>query len=380
MPVDYRDRARGFALDGVLLDRAALACVVNGYPVIFYDSGLYLYTAVDRLTAPAARPLIYGWFIFLTSFNLSPWLVVLAQAAIALWVMRKVIQVVDPACSRVVAAACILARGRVDLRPYFVGQIMADFFSGILPLAIFPARRGRQRIEPSRALCRLPADRVRHRQPHVAYRHRGGVHRGLGGDPRVPEARGERQRRRATRERRRRPRRAALGLAGGVVAATNYLTFGRWELTPAAHVFLMGRLLADGPAARHLQRACPEAGYQLCDHLDELPHTHTQYIWTGPLLDETGGWLGSREESWTIIRRSVVEEPRTVLSNALRAAARQLVTNGIWQDLPPMSWTHPATRRLSELYPEKSSSSRARCSSRGASSGGRSAEIPVSCA
>src|SRR5258706_9192109 len=117
MHVDNRGRAKGFALDGVCLLALLWLALVNGYPVIFYDSGLYLWTAVDRLTAPEARPLVYGWFIYLTSLNLSPWLVVIAQAAIALWVMRKVVQVVEPESSRRLAAACSLGAAVLTYAP-----------------------------------------------------------------------------------------------------------------------------------------------------------------------------------------------------------------------------------------------------------------------
>jgi hypothetical protein len=144
---------------------------------------------------------------------------------------------------------------------------------------------------------------------------------------------------------------AAIGVAGVVVAATNQLTYGRFVLSPGGHAFLLARLLADGPAARHLHRACPGAGYRLCAHLDELPRTENDYLWNGTLLARTGGWLGSREESTTIIARTLAEEPLAVLGNAAVATARQLAANGTWWQLQRIPDGHGAAYELARAYP-----------------------------
>jgi hypothetical protein len=61
----------------------------NGYPVFYPDSGQYLWVSFD-LQPPIYRTISYSIFIRLVSFGTSPWLVVIAQSLIVIFVLRSV--------------------------------------------------------------------------------------------------------------------------------------------------------------------------------------------------------------------------------------------------------------------------------------------------
>jgi hypothetical protein len=363
VPTAAPARARAeLAFDALCLAALLWPALVNGFPLLYFDSGTYLDSAVNRLAAPVDRPLTYGWFIFATSLNASPWLVVVAQAAIALWVMRTVLRVIAPAADRGVAAIAILGTAVLSSAPYFAAQVLPDFFSGLLPLALFllgaaGARLSRMERAVLFVLVAVgTGSHVSHfavaavavaamalacaAQRALGTGACGPVAAAAGGGVAQPV-----------------PRSglvaiaAAMALAGTAIALTNQLTYGRFVLAPGSHAFLMARLLADGPAERHLRRACPEAGYRLCAHLDRLPVTATEYLWTGTLLQDTGDWLGSRRESTTIIGRTIAEEPGTVLANAAIASVRQLLIPGTSEQLLRIPEGHGAARAVARIYP-----------------------------
>jgi hypothetical protein len=71
--------------------------LVNGFPLLYYDSGAYLASAFNRLVPQVDRPIV-SWLVHLCDRRQrEPWLVIVAQSAIAAWVMHKALRVVDPA-------------------------------------------------------------------------------------------------------------------------------------------------------------------------------------------------------------------------------------------------------------------------------------------
>ena len=323
--------------------------LVNGFPLLYYDSGAYLGSAFNRLVPQVDRPIVYSWFIFATSGNASPWLVIVGQSAIAAWVMRKAFRIVDPALTPGPEAMCILGTAALSGAAVYADQVSPDIFTGVLSLAIFVLVAGYRGLATAErwVLFALIAVGVGGHTSHapiaaatlIAIVIAGLATRTLA----VPALSQSREGSLLAL--------AAIAIACILVSATNALQYGLFTLSPGAHVFLMGRLLADGPAVRHLQRACPGAGYRLCSVLEALPRNAPDFIWNNALLAKTDAWLELRGESWQIIRRTVAEEPGAVLANALRAGAQQLMRNESLTDLPVLPQDHGTLRTLARRYP-----------------------------
>lgn len=48
----------------------AFVGLFNGYPLVYSDTGTYIYSGFDRFI-PADRPIVYGLFLKFFSFNFS---------------------------------------------------------------------------------------------------------------------------------------------------------------------------------------------------------------------------------------------------------------------------------------------------------------------
>ena len=63
----------------------------NGYPLVYSDTGTYIYSAAD-LFVPDDRPVGYGLWIRLTSGMKSLWFTVIIQNLLTAWVLWKVVE------------------------------------------------------------------------------------------------------------------------------------------------------------------------------------------------------------------------------------------------------------------------------------------------
>ncbi|MGH7211361.1 MAG: hypothetical protein ACREF1_07870, partial [Acetobacteraceae bacterium] len=90
-------RASG-AVVPILLAAALLAwpAILNGYPLVFSDTGTYLSQALNHYLG-WDRPVFYSFFLLPLHMGLTTWPVVAAQALIAAWVLRIVCRTLLPA-------------------------------------------------------------------------------------------------------------------------------------------------------------------------------------------------------------------------------------------------------------------------------------------
>src|SRR6185437_14981033 len=68
-------------------------------------------------------------------------------------------------------------------------------------------------------------------------------------------------------------------LAVLALLAVNFAAFGRLAVSPYGNVFLLARVIYDGPGLRVLQRECPQAGWRLCAWRDRLPPSSDAFLW-----------------------------------------------------------------------------------------------------
>lgn len=68
----------------------------------------------------------------------------------------------------------------------------------------------------------------------------------------------------------------AVICAGQLQSAAIAERYGEAELQPP---FLSARLVEDGPGYRYLSEHCPQAGFELCNHLERLPLDSDLFLW-----------------------------------------------------------------------------------------------------
>jgi hypothetical protein len=111
--------------------------------------------------------------------------------------------------------------------------------------------------------------------------------------------------------------------------------FGTWSPTPAGSSFLLANLIAYGPAREELRANCPNAGYKLCAHLDELPDNANQFLWYDGPFAEVGGFAGMREESGQIVGSTLRHRGKEVALISIRNSLRAMTMIRPAMDIVP---------------------------------------------
>jgi hypothetical protein len=118
------------------------------------------------------------------------------------------------------------------------------------------------------------------------------------------------------------PALAVLALCG-----VNLAAHGRFAVSPFGNVFLLARVIYDGPGMAVLRRDCPSTNWHLCPFLDSFPPTSDEFLWSadGP-LNRAGGPKAVSLDAGAIIAAALLADPlaevRAALSNSFEQLTR----------------------------------------------------------
>ena len=325
---------------GVLLIWPAL---LNGYPLLFSDSGAFLAQTVVPLMI-WDKPWIYGPFAWVFHQHVSLWGTALAQGVILshlLWLLARVLGGATPGRHLALCAALAL----ISTAPWVAAMVMPDILT---PVAVLCAAllgwawtdlsRGERAwliglgsVATAAHLANIPVV--------FALVVLGALLRiGALGCLRV-----------------------AAPLLGAVtlLLGTNLVGHGRLALSPFGSTFLLARLVADGPAARTIAAECPEAGWSLCAFAETLPRDADAFLWSpeSPVNRRPDGsliFLGGMvlaPEASAIIARTLRREPLAVLRSGTANFLAQLSASGIGDALGPEHLRAHVTPRLEQAFP-----------------------------
>jgi len=311
----------------VLAGGAMLAwpAALNGYPLLFSDSGAFLHQTLGPLML-WDKPWIYGPLAFLFHWHGTLWPLVLAQGAMVAWLLWLLLRVFGggAAPGRHLLLCGLLAA--LTALPFSVALVMPDVLTpAVLLIAALLAfgRAGLSRGEAA-ALSVLGAVGTAAHLSHLPMLGALAVVALLGGW--------------------RAAARVAVPLAGAVILllATNLAGHGRLALSPYGSTFLMARMVANGPAIRTIEAECPAAGWRLCAFAGRLEGYGPRacqaqacprellpsdiFLWepTSPVnRDETGrprdfGGRALSGEAGAIVRATLRREPFAVIGDAVR--------------------------------------------------------------
>jgi len=140
----------------------------------------------------------------------------------------------------------------------------------------------------------------------------------------------------------------ALAILG--LCAVNLAAHGRFAVSPFGNVFLLARVIYDGPGMAVLRRDCPAAGWRLCPLLDRLPPTSDDFLWSADSpLDAAGGPKAISRDAGAIITATVVSDPAGVARAALANMLEQLGRFGSGDGLEP--WPNQVTPWIERDFP-----------------------------
>jgi hypothetical protein len=314
--------------------------IFNGYPIVYFDTGEYLFDSFTLAQSPY-RSIIYSLFIRLASWGMTPWLIVLAQCAITIYVLRAVFEYIvqkSPAleCKRIVFLGLVTFLALATSLPWFVGQLMPDVFTGLSFLSAFLLLfHSKLSLGRTVLLSVVLAVSV---GSHLSNFLSLGLVLSVVLVLRAFDS-----------ARQFWPTRSANGIvvfvlvpilaSAGVMILSNWRSGYGLRLSAGAPVFLLNRLMESGLAGDYLEQQCKIQQLTPCNDLQDLqPNAaHSNFLWgSHPLLTEMGGWLGAREEASRIVSGTIRRYPIRFLAECGKNTLRQFVSFRPGRDNPPI--------------------------------------------
>ncbi|AWK90101.1 hypothetical protein [Azospirillum thermophilum] len=215
------------------------------------------------------RPFPYTLFLLPFTTDWTVWLVPVAQGLVAAYAVRRALSAAGLALRPAPFLAVILALALLTSLPVQAGMIMPDLFTGPLILMAYAVYTGwAERSRTGRLFdVAVLAGMTMVHLSHLAI---------LGALAALMLL--------WSLVRRRGLRAVLLGLcaplllAAGTLMAANAVLMKHPVLSPSSPLFLLARLIGDGPARDYLAEACPERGYLLCGKLDTLDRSAPGFI------------------------------------------------------------------------------------------------------
>jgi len=286
----------------------------NGYPIVFPDTGTYLSQVMHHYLG-WDRPVFYSLFIYPLHLGLTTWPVILVQSALTVLVLDLTRRAFGVSPWWLLALTMFLSAA--TWLPWTVSELMPDLFTPLLVLLLcllvfsaarFPVRR-------RAAMTALAAFMIATQQSSIplAFALLAVMIPVRWIDRRSTDVLAPL---------------LAPGLAIVALVLVNAAGFGRVSISPYGNVFVLARVIYDGPGMTVLRRDCPEQHWRLCPFLDRFPALLDDFLWgglDGPIM-LAGGHKAVSADADAIIRASVSAEPGRLFTATWDNAIEQLAS------------------------------------------------------
>ncbi len=317
--------------------------ILNGYPLLFSDSGAFLAQTVVPLMI-WDKPWIYGPFAWLFHQHFSLWGSILAQGVIVshlIWLLARVLGRAAPWHHLAICAGL----AAFTTAPWSAALLMPDILTpaAVLCAALlgwgWPSLGRGERLWLILLGSIATASHLSNLPTIFALVVLGALLRiGWRGVLRIA---------------------APLLGAMALLLGTNLVGHGRFALSPHGSIFLLARLIADGPAARTIAARCPEAGWYLCAFAGRLPTNSDDFLWrpespVNRAPDGTAIFLGGMRlapEASAIIAETLQREPWPVLRDGVTNFLRQMTMTRIGDTLTAEHLDVTVRPRLVQAFP-----------------------------
>ena len=317
---------------------------LNGYPILFSDTGAFLAQTVVPLMI-WDKPWVYGPLLALFHWNITLWGPLLVQGLMLshlLWLVQRALR------GRATPGAHLLLLGALatlTALPWVAALLMPDVFTAVVALALFLLGLGRASLSRREAsyLVLLATLGIASHLSHLPVALALLVMTGLLARALRPVLAVA----------------APLALALLLLLGTNWVGHGRLSLSPYGSTFMLARMIGDGTAARTVEASCPQSGWYLCAWAGRLPGDSDEFLWLpdSPLNRDAAGqpiFLGGvilAPEARAIVAETLRREPLAVALAALRNFGRQLLLVRIGDTLSRDNLGGSVRPRLVEGFP-----------------------------
>lgn len=308
--------------------------ILNGYPIVYPDTGEYLQRSLELSQSPY-RAILYSIFMRLSGASVTPWLVIFVQSVMTVYVLCLVIDYFirenadEEGWSRrdtLAFFALIMFLAFGTSLPWFVSQLMPDIFSGIAFLAVFLLLYDVDLsvwrttglsivlfISVGSHLSNFPSLVLLLAAVLVLRFFKGA--RLLWPEQSI--------------------KRGLVLVLVPILASVGLAMVKNWRsgfgFTPSAGTsgFLLGRLIESGLARDYLEQQCKVEQLTPCRYLDNLPKSSDEFLWgSHSLFTQMGGWIGSRPEASKIVYGTIRRYPFRFLFDCGKQMIRQFLAFG----------------------------------------------------
>ncbi len=286
----------------------------NGFPILYSDTSTYIASGFT-LETPVDRPMMYGLFIRLTSFNgISLWSTIFIQNLIVASLLFITIRDFTRSDLNRSYFIVIVMLSFFTALPFVSGQILADVFTSICTLSIIhliyndkisrlsiiglfvlfffsnTMHMSHLAINMIVVLCSILLYKFWRKQFKINLRH-------------------------------------SLILLALIVFSTLFMGS---TLSKSKHVFFTGRMAGNGILQDYLIENCPEKKYKLCDCIDSIPNNTNDFLWqeSSPLYTRYESWRGSKEDFNDIILGTITTPHYIVrhIRESIKNTSKQLIS------------------------------------------------------
>jgi hypothetical protein len=303
----------------------------NGFPFIFYDTGVFIELAVEGGFSPE-RSAFYASFLSAFWPTFSLWPAMVAQVSMTVLVMAAFGRVLLPSLSpgrffALIAALCV-----VTGLPWYAAEILPDILAPIMVLCLYLLGFRADALSwPQKAA--LIAVAVLGATSHASHL---GLAAGLAVVTMLVQVAARHRALAAASPCWRLPS-LVFALSLLALVTSNFLRTGDVFISRSGPAFVLGRLVQDGIAQRLLDDTCPGSGYRLCAYKDQLPRDANEYLWDSDSpFWILGGFAGTADESQRIIVDSLKRYPLLQLKMAARATLEQFATFETGDGIEPL--------------------------------------------
>lgn len=294
----------------------------NGYPLVYSDTGTYIYSGFDMFV-PFDRPITYGLFLRFFSFKYSTWLVILFQNLLTAFVVLESLKVFfnDYANLKKVFLSILFFLVVFTGIGWYSNQLMPDFFAPLTIISIFTLITRKKipllsKIILITILLYSLVSHFSHLMIGLAL-----VILSIGFKLLLKERLKEFSLKRILFI-------GTLVLSSWLILpGINYLVEKEFTLSKGSHVFLIGHLVDTGILSEFLKDNCSKPEFEnckLCKYKDNLPVDAASFIWSGDILEKTGGWENSKSE-YTKIITATLKQPKYLFANLYKSFSYGLI-------------------------------------------------------
>jgi hypothetical protein len=316
---------------------------INGYPLVFSDTGTYLSQAIHHYLG-WDRPVFYSLFLLALHMELTTWPAIVVQALLTAHMLHLLRRVLRPDLPEWYLVPLTGALAVASPLPFFAAELMPDLFTSLMVLAMgmlifVPERLSRLEqvwlvwlaafsIAAHLSSLPLAAGLLTALLP-LRWQFGAAVSLGRAGLARLL---------------------AAPMVAAAAMIAVNLAGYGALSLAPFGNVFLLARVLYDGPGMDALARDCPRPGWLLCQYQGQFPADADDFLWrTDSPLIRAGGAKRVSKEANAIIGAAIRAEPGREALAMLANGARQLALFSTGDGLQP--WPTSVTPWIERDFP-----------------------------